>query len=361
MSRNNVKRVTLRYLHTELEFHIEDGISLEPVFEFFGTHFEVERGAEAVNPLAVIRVIRDASQFGNIAWDAGEDVYIRKSASAFFTIVARRVSIGGTEYYRCNRTDIRIAMDAVNGSILVAGATEGSERENMVWIELIRDLVLKNEENHGVVVVHATCAYQDGAAMMIAGQKGAGKSTTLLELVHRFGCSFMSGDKTFLWMDGGKLYASGWPDYPHLGLGTMSKYPEFVERYGLADPIAAAQETLWSGEHKIAVSPEVFKAIIPMTPPGLRCPVRLVIYPSVYPSGQCEIRTVDDHIRRLTPHIERMFADGTVLWNRYVEPSTPEEYDAAVQACLAKLASISAVTVEGSGIIGEHDWLEAMK
>ncbi|WP_127572669.1 hypothetical protein [Paenibacillus xylaniclasticus] len=355
------QQVTLRYLHTELEFRIEDGVSLEPVFEFFGTHFEVGRGQASDHPLAVIQVIRDGSQFDHITWEQGDEVYIRKSTSSFFTIRARRIGIGETEYFRCDETGICIAMDKGQRTIIITGALEGSERENLVLIELIRDLVLKNEENYGVVVVHATCAYRDDEASIIVGQKGAGKSTTLLELVHRFHFLFMSGDKTLVWADGGKLYASGWPDYPHLGLGTMSKYSQLVEIYNLADSIAAAQETIWSGEHKIAASPDVFKTVIPMTESGLTCPIGRIVYPQLYQSERCEARPVTDHIGRLIPHVERMFSEGAVLWNSYVEPSTDEAYSLALRSCLELLGELPAVMVEGSGVIKESDWESAIR
>jgi ABC-type lipoprotein export system ATPase subunit len=54
-------------------------------------------------------------------------------------------------------------------------------------------LVLRQKENNGVVILHATCAFKNNQASIIIGSKGAGKSTTLLEFVQKSDYKFMSG------------------------------------------------------------------------------------------------------------------------------------------------------------------------
>jgi len=69
----------------------------------------------------------------------------------------------------------------------------------------------------GAWVVHAAAVAYREHAVAIAGAKGAGKSTTLLDLVDQPGYDYLSGDKLFLTVTGGRLYGTGWPDFPHLG------------------------------------------------------------------------------------------------------------------------------------------------
>lgn len=194
-------------------------------------------------------------EFQTIDFNNGEDIYIRKSATDYFTIPCKRVTVEGIEYVKCTKTDTILSFDKENKKIIISTQLQNAEQDELVLIEFIRDLVLKNEENHGVAVVHATSALKDDKATLIIGSKGKGKSTLLLELVSKHGYKLISGDKTFLWMEDGKLRASGWPDYPHLGLGTLSKYPEFVEHFGLSNKIESVKENLWSTEHKMAIDP----------------------------------------------------------------------------------------------------------
>nr|WP_145404299.1 hypothetical protein [Paenibacillus xylanexedens] len=350
---------TMSFLHSELTFQLEEAISLGSIFDFFGTHFVINREASD-HALARITVTNNNDYFNDIDFSAGEEVYLRKSASDFFTIPAKRVSLGETVYFQCSKTNTYIAMNSTNGTIVIATPWENVEREELVLIELIRDLVLKNEENHGVVVLHATCSYHDGKANLIIGPKGAGKSTTLLELVSKLGHQFMSGDKTFLWVKEGQLYASGWPDYPHLGLGTLSKYPEFVGEFGLADEIDAAQETLWSTDHKRAIPPAVFKSMIPHVPAGFVAPVGAFIYPKLEPSERSVITQLDNHVSLMVPHIERMFGEKgpAKRWNEFVKPGNLDEIDNMIEQCKTVAYELPAFEITGSGVLTSHNFLD---
>ncbi|WP_461202894.1 hypothetical protein [Anoxybacillus sp. TBDG-1] len=343
--------VTLHYLHSKLAFFIEPTLSLDRVFDFFSTHFFIKKDQVDENVIANVYVTRDFSMFSEIDFDGGEEIYIRKSASDFFTIPGKRVFVEGIEYIKCVKTGTLIAFDSIKNKITISTKTTDTVQEELLFIELIRDLILKNEENHGVVVLHATSAYKDGKASLIIGSKGAGKSTTLLELVSKFDYQHMSGDKTFLWVENGQLLASGWPDYPHLGLGTLSKYPKFIERLGLAEKIKAAKDNLWSTEHKMAVDPKLFKEVIPFTKQGLVAPVGSMIYPHLYPTEQCDIKPISEHVDLMTPHIERIFIPGQKTWNHFIEPRNQAELEEMINKCLQAASKIPGYVIRGSGIL----------
>lgn len=347
---NGRKQVTLQFLHSKLGILVEEPLSIDRILAFFGMHFVIRDGLDE-DVTATLHVTRDGSRFAGVDFGAGESIYIRKSASEFFTIPGRRVTADGTEYILCPKTATRIALDPASRSITVATESTASEQDEIVLIELIRDVVLKNEENHGVVVLHATCAYKDGEACLIVGPKGAGKSTMLLELVSRFGYRFMSGDKTFLWVQDGRLLASGWPDYPHLGLGTLSKYPQFVERFKLAERIESAGESLWSTEHKIALDPAFFQSVLPFTEPGLVSPVGRILYPNLFPADECHVTRLSDHTPLMTPHIERIFAPGQSTWNRFIPQKNPGGLEAMTAACVQAANRLRAFEVRGSGVL----------
>jgi hypothetical protein len=344
----DVKIYTLAFLHSKISFFIEKPLSMVHIFDFFSTHFMMSEGAEE-DVLARIIVTRNSALFEGVDFTAGEDIYLRKSASEFFTIPAKSVVLGGVQYLRCAK--MFLALNTAEKTITVSTQGDDLKAEELVIIELIRDLILKNEENHGVVVLHATCAYRDGLATLIIGPKGAGKSTTLLELVSKFDYLFMSGDKTFLWVEDGQLLASGWPDYPHLGLGTLSKYPKFISAFELSEQITAAQGDLWSTEHKRAISPQTFKAMIPHVPTGLIATVGCFLYPRLEPSEDCLLVPVVEHIFQMEPHIERIFEKDKVQWNAFIEPQNLDAIDRMIEHFKQFTSVLPAFELIGSGIL----------
>jgi hypothetical protein len=342
---------TIEYLHSSLNFFIDPSLSLDHIFDFFSTHFFIKKNQEASDVIANVYITRDNSLFSQINFEQGEDIYLRKSTSEFFTILGKRVMTNGIEYIKCMKTETLIAFDSINKKINISTQSTETEQDELVFIEFIRDLILKNEENHGVVVLHATSAYKDSNASLIIGPKGAGKSTTLLELVTKLNYKFMSGDKTFLWVEEGQLLAAGWPDYPHLGLGTLSKYPNFVEKFGLTEQIEAAKDNLWSTDHKMAIDPKFFKEVLPFTEPGSVSSVGSMIYPNLYPTEECFMEHVVDHIDLMVPHIERIFTSDNKLWNHFIQPKNQVELKVMTNNCLKVASQIPGVVVKGTGIL----------
>ena len=342
---------SIKYLHSNINFFIDSSLSLDHIFDFFSTHFLIEKDKTSKKAIADIYITREDSAFSNINFEKGEDIYLRKSASDFFTIPAKRLTKHGIEYIKCTKTGTLLAFDTSNNQINISTQSTETEQDELVFIELIRDLILKNEENHGVVVLHATSAYKNGSASLIIGPKGAGKSTTLLELVSKLDYKFMSGDKTFLWIENDELCAAGWPDYPHLGLGTLSKYTEFIDKFDLSDKIESAKDNLWSTDHKMAIDPKFFKEVLPFIEQGLVSTVGSIIYPNLYPADKCEVENVAEHIDLMMPHIERIFTPNHQLWNHFVEPKNQAELTAMINDCLKKASQIPALVIKGSGIL----------
>lgn len=341
----------MEFLHSRLNILLESPYSLERVFSFFESHFTIRENVSDEHAITTIVFTQDLTMFEDVDFTDGNDFYIRKSASPFFTIPGKKIERNGREYIYCVKTGSLLALDTKQKRITVMMNGQDPIQEELLLIELIRDLVLKNEENNGVMVVHATCAYKDGESMLIVGPKGAGKSTTLLEFITKFGYLFMSGDKTFLWIENGQLLSSGWPDYPHLGLGTLSKYPELVSAFALQEKIQSAQGDLWSTEHKMAFDFHTFQKIIPHAPKSVISPVGCIIYPQLFASNSCSLEKTLDHVSKLTPHIERMFDKDSVSWNSFILPKNEEKLAQMGQLCVEWITHIPAYELKGSGCI----------
>ncbi|SCK38902.1 hypothetical protein [Streptomyces sp. WMMB 322] len=143
------------------------------------------------------------------------------------------------------------------------------------------------------MVLHATAAYRDGSAVLVTGGKGAGKSTVLLELVERFGYRVMSGDKTVVHeLPDGSVLAAGWPDYPHLGYGTVAKYPGLREIAGIPEDYRPAQDHAFSPVGKFAVDPVRFRDRFPSAQLGVQAPVSAIIHPSIGPGDHTVLEPV---------------------------------------------------------------------
>lgn len=255
----------LEFHGTRLVLEVEHGAGVDGALRFLGTHLAIEplpAAAEGARPpLATLRIAarRTACPMPppGTPW---EDVYVRKSASEFFTIPARRARADGREYLECVKTGTRFVFDRSARTIDISLGSGGG----MDFVELVRDLVLKDQENAGTVVLHAGAAYREGAAVLVVGAKGAGKSTVLLELVERFGYRILSGDKTLLHeLPDGSIRAVGWPDYPHLGYGTIVKYPGLKEIAGIEDGYRPAEGHAFSPVGKFAVDPFRFRDRFP--------------------------------------------------------------------------------------------------
>ncbi|KAG8148786.1 hypothetical protein [Burkholderia catarinensis] len=103
-------------------------------------------------------------------------------------------------------------------------------------IELVRYYGLLVEQSKGAAIMHASAVATrvGGDIIAIGGVKGAGKTTTMLDLVASGDYLYFSGDKLLLDVVDGRIRARGWPDYPHVGVGTLRSHPELAEQLGLA-------------------------------------------------------------------------------------------------------------------------------
>ncbi len=144
-------------------------------------------------------------------------------------------------------------------------------------IELVRYFGLLVEQAKGTAILHSSAVLDErtGGVVAIAGIKGAGKTTTMLELVLGQGHRYFSGDKLLLDVVDGRLRARGWPDYPHIGLGSLRQHPALIERLGRE--AEAALDPARPDSDKILLTPEAFAAAVGRSPVGSGWLERIVL------------------------------------------------------------------------------------
>src|SRR6187402_1316503 len=99
-----------------------------------------------------------------------------------------------------------------------------SEGSRIHLFEIVRQLSLLVEESLGSVLLHASATATATAAYLVVGKKGAGKTTTLFDMICEQGHGYLSGDRVLLSSHQGELLVRGWPDYPHVGIGTLAQH-----------------------------------------------------------------------------------------------------------------------------------------
>jgi hypothetical protein len=334
---------SLAYLSTRIALSADSSEPLDVVRSFFSSHFTFT-DAEPVEPvLARVSLTRAPCPVPASAFADAEAVYLRKSDSPFFTIPARRSRLEGEELVRCDKSGTVIGFRG--GDITVHLPDTGYELD---LIELIRDLVFKDLERQGVLVLHATIVARDGRAVLIVGGKGAGKSTFALELATRHGFAFMSGDKAFIHPDRSRTVVSGWPDCPHVGVGTLRGLPDLARQLG----VPTSEMDRRDPGDKLELSPQAFRRAISHTPPGCVLPVDCVLYPRADPRMPNAVSRIEDHRFLLEQNQETAFGPQAG-WNSF-QAASP----VALGPLIEGLSQRPGWRAEGVGV-PDLTWFEA--
>jgi len=285
------------------------GIS-NKLIDFLAPSFQVTFGALSPDFSIVFEPYCDLPDRWNRA--SGKKTTIRRSTAELFNLVADIIiddqsiavvhDIKKRTAYKIERRDRRITAYVTGSSFIHL-------------IELIRYTALIIEEARGTTLLHASAAVMDDEAVLVLGHKGAGKTTTLLRLLLGDALDYLSGDKILLSSGPEGITIRSWPDYPHIGIGSLRPYPAFAEACGVT--------FLWddgrskSDSHKELIDPHRFRSALPGTPRRSCNKIRALLFPDIA-SKKCGVRKFpaeEQSLKVLQENVEFPFEFTTGRWH----------------------------------------------
>lgn len=247
---------------------------------------------------------------------AGQPFVIRRSSAALFNF-----SVEMAEWPEGRLA----AIDEIGSTAYLIDRTNGravmyvSDRSFFHLIEFVRYTALICEEAAGTVLLHAAAVLSGDGAVLILGRKGAGKTTTMLRLVGGGGQRFLSGDKVLLSRRDGGYMVRAWPDYPHVGIGSLRQVPAVAACCGVS--FLHPDGTPRPDTEKISIDPDLYLAALGgAAPPGTPL-VSALIFPDVRgePSACRLIRPEERRLSDIEVHIETTAHFTPGRWHGLVE------------------------------------------
>ncbi|MBV9025053.1 MAG: hypothetical protein JO362_14980 [Streptomycetaceae bacterium] len=194
--------------------------SIAPVLAFLQPHFSVG----PVDPAAAYGLPLRISPLSAWTRPSGEpqQTMVRKGRSAATHLWGDRWQIDGWTVIEItsSRTVFELADD---GSEVHAYISDTSRYH---LSDFLREAMWELAAVGGGTFIHAASVSNSRAAVALVGDKGAGKTTTALDLVQS-GADFYSGDILFTNADASRVYS--YPDYPGVCWGTIRANPELLK------------------------------------------------------------------------------------------------------------------------------------
>jgi hypothetical protein len=314
--------------------------AFEPVQRFF-RHGILTAGA--ASPAFVVNVAQREC-YGPLP-EGGEPVTIRRSSAAAFNFQATRALIDGRWRY----DNLHTAIDAPrtcsgNGELIGLGISDGS---CVQVIDFLRELAMMHEERNGTVVLHAAGVLDDdGGVVAIAGAKGAGKTTTLLQAVINGEMRYFSGDKILCRLEDGQILCNPWRDWPYVGAGTLRSIPQLADRVSaeLDVPLERLADT-----DKLLLDPDLFESWIGAQFEQEERPLHTIVLPNLAHGQRTEAKRIEDLSERwvrLNKVVERTADTSFFGWQSFYEPDY-ESYFAELGRMRPALTRIGVFEIRG--------------
>ncbi|MDG4763009.1 hypothetical protein O7632_02610 [Solwaraspora sp. WMMD406] len=248
---------------------------MAPVLRFLAPHFRIRPAAAASSaPISPLIEFEPYDAWERPA-DDGEPTLVREVTDPTRNVWGRRWRRDGRTliHIPSSTTVLDLADDATHAVVYV------SPRSKHHASDFLRDVAWELVAGDGSFT-HAAAVSTDDGVIAIVGNKGAGKTTTAIEFM-RSGADFFTGDVLFLAHNDNSCHS--FPDYPHVGWGTLrinSELAAAARRHGL-EPA--------SDSTKVFLPHDIYQTALGVAQGRSPLPLRVVVAPQVAEPGAARI------------------------------------------------------------------------
>jgi hypothetical protein len=267
-------------LHLEAEERCTDMLCC--LVHFLAPCFEPSTVAAPVH--ATIRITSYASTPDDILLNATHPVVFRCSACPEYNLSGFIGTLAdGRVVAHDRQSSAAYEVDRSTRRILFYGAPDDPASAIHLH-DFVRYLALLVCEARGNVLLHASAVTIDDRLVLVLGDKGAGKTTTMLNLIADQNARYYSGDKVVAGFAEGSLVLRAWPDIPYIGVGSLGQHPAIAAALGVA--LVDFDGVPIESRHKQLVDPFRFREVVPQSHLTRSDDVAAIILPDINASAE---------------------------------------------------------------------------
>lgn len=222
-------------------------------------------------------------------FDGATSIVVDRS-NTFMHCTAAVRDDGGERWIRFDPSGVTMAIDRRTRAVRVHART--AEALRVPLVRLIEDLTIHHLERAGGVFIHAAAVATPAGAVVIAGTKGAGKSSILCHSLRHFDVAALANDNCILSLEAGRPYVRGWSGFFNVSVGTLAVYDELSGAVPPElQPLLDRPDDWWRTPQKLSLfaaeAAECFRA--PIDPAG---PLSALVIARFDPASPAGVRLV---------------------------------------------------------------------
>jgi hypothetical protein len=187
-----------------------------------------------------------------------------------------------------------VQLDCMTGIVTVYCGTVDA---GVHWAaRLVRQAMTAQLLQHGALYAHAAAFVHRGVGVLIAGPKGAGKTTTLLAALRLLGGDFVTNDRLLLRRRDDTAFGYAWPMHLRADIGTLRAVPGMSTFLPDQRPPAAPDAATGPAD-KIAIEPGELQRWLPDGTVAGTVRPRLMLWPHRCTIDSAPEPVADDDVR----------------------------------------------------------------